>query len=194
MAFRDWEEIAALPLPIRGKTYHVKPMTAAAMARVLEAREATKQHLAALADAAERDVEPPPPSGALMGDGEFHRLALGDAYHEMVTDLGAKDPAIVRAAMVALADAEHGRQIAERLWEEGPSPEALAAEITAAIQTMQTNQAMTTSTRSRRTASGNGTRSRASTSATKASRSTSSKATRAKAARSSGRTSSPPPS
>jgi len=131
MPFRDWDEVTALPLPIRGKTYRVPPMSAAAVLRYTVVREAIEKYLADLKDIPEGAEAPEVPPEARLSDEELFEITLGPLLTEMRAD-GVPEAAIIRAALVVIADEREGRDVAEYLWEHGPSPEALAASMQAA--------------------------------------------------------------
>jgi len=131
MPFRDWDEVTALPLPIRGKTYVVPPMSAAALLRHNVVREAIEKYLADVKDLPDGAEWPEVPAAGRMSDEEFFEITLGPVLAEMRAD-GVPEAAIIRASLVVLADAREGRDVAEYLWEHGPSPEGLAASMEAA--------------------------------------------------------------
>jgi hypothetical protein len=141
MPLKAFEDFAPEPLafPIGGKVYTAKLVGMSdglRLQRVLEGK-----------DDSLNDVEPE----------VLWRMVLGDAWDEMMAD-NVPVEAASRAALAALADFQYGRNEAERVWEAGISPEALAARAAA-------NQKA--STPSTRTGGAGKTRSRASSSGTR---------------------------
>lgn len=139
---RDLDDIIGndlLELPIRGKTYRIPPMGYQDGLRLKMAAEA--------------------PEGA---DGpsneEMLRLPLGPVLDEMRAD-NVPEAWILRAALTATAEAMAGRKVAELTWENGPDPEALAAQVAAMTGGQATNRATRRAAASttRKRASGTGT-------------------------------------
>lgn len=153
MALRAYEEIAPDPLafPIGGKTYVVAQpgyLTGLKLQQLV---------------AGDLDVE-----AEFGNDAEgLWRLILGPTFEQMRKD-NVPGEALARAAFTALTDYKFGRTAAEKVWETGIDPKALAS----AMQQMATKPPSSTapkakgSTRSRSTASASGTRKPASTSRT----------------------------
>lgn len=149
MPLKAYEEFAPEPLtfPIGGKLYELPPLDYRLGLRL-------QQILAGEDDSLD---------GAKGED--LFRLVLGSLWDEMKTD-GVPLDAMNRAGFAALADYQYGRAMAEKVWENGLDPEALAAALTAAApkgrkrpadrKTRSTPTAAASSTRSR--ASGSGTR------------------------------------
>lgn len=126
---RNLDEILAdtyLALPIGAKTYRIKPIGYLDELRIKAATTQTAAAIQALADGE-------PPGEPAMSDDEFLALVLGDALAEMRAD-NLSSAVILRAAFTAHAYSTHGQEVAEQLWENGPSPEALAASVQAAAQ------------------------------------------------------------
>jgi hypothetical protein len=106
--FKDYSELAdPLKLPINGKTYTVSAVGLADGIKLMAVFSG------------EEDAPTIP-------DEEFNRILLGSAYEEMLAD-NVPGPAVVRAALTALADFQKGRATAEILWETGGDPKALTA-------------------------------------------------------------------
>jgi hypothetical protein len=106
--FKDYSELVEpLVLPIAGKQYTIPPVGAA---------DGIRFNLA---------VDPTTNTATSISDDEFMRMFLGDALDEMVAD-NVPSPAMMRAAMTALADFQRGRSVAEVVWETGADPKALA--------------------------------------------------------------------
>lgn len=158
MALKPWSEVCPEPLafPIGGKVY-VVPELGKDDGIKLQYVLAGKDH--------SLDGEDPEVGW---------RLVMGPVWDEMAAD-GVSSLAMSRAAFAALADLTQGRAAAEKVWESGIDPEALAA----AMAATQTNP----QTRSSSTAAVTKTRSRASTSGTRTSRKNS-PAAKARASRS----------
>jgi hypothetical protein len=106
--FKDYSELAdPLVLPINGKTYTIPAVGLADGIKLMAVFSG------------EEDAPTIP-------DEEFNRILLGSAYEEMLAD-NVPGPAVVRAALTALADFQKGRATAEILWETGGDPKALTA-------------------------------------------------------------------
>lgn len=155
MPLKAYEEFAQEPLtfPISGKAYVVPPLGFAdgiRLQRILAGDDDT------LDDAPAE---------------EGWRLVLGSAFDEMVADKVPME-ALARAGFTAMTDFQFGREQAERVWEAGLDPKALADAVTAATK------AVADSTPSRSTGAANATRKRASSTGT-----TSQKATKRTAAK-----------
>ena len=155
MPLKAYEEFAQEPLafPIGGKVYTVPPLGFAdgiRLQRVLAGDDDT------LDDAPAE---------------EGWRLVLGSAFDEMVADKVPME-ALARAGFTAMTDFQFGREQAERVWEAGLDPKALADAVAAATK------AVADSTPSRSTGAANATRKRASSTGT-----TSQKATKRTAAK-----------
>ena len=160
MPLKAYEEFAQEPLafPVGGKVYVVPPLgftDGIRLQRVLAGEDDS------LTDAPAEDG---------------WRLVLGSAFDEMVAD---KVPieAIARAGFTAMTDFQFGREQAERVWEAGLDPKALAAAVTAAREALDKG-----STPSSSTGAANGTRKRASSTTTSSPKTT--KRTAAKARKS----------
>lgn len=141
MPLKAYEDFAPEPLafPISGKMY-VAPQIGVADGLLLQRAIEGKDD--SLNDA--------PPE-------VLWRKVLGAAWDEMMAD-NVPIEAASRAALAALADFQYGRSEAERVWEAGISPEALAARVAASRQE---------STPSTRTGGAGKTQRRASTSGTR---------------------------
>lgn len=106
MAFKEYFDLVPrLELPIRGKTYEIPPVSFEDLARWRAYREKV---------AAGKTIA----KAKQITDDEFTRLFLGSVRDDMVAD-GASWRAVVHAAATAMADAEQGREVAERVWD-GP--------------------------------------------------------------------------
>lgn len=116
MPFKEYEEFVAPPLqlPIRGKTYEIPPVSAEFGLEMLGALEGEEV------------------GGTAR---QFWARLLGDAGVQMLAD-GVPYAAYDRAALAALIDFNSGREAAEKVWESGLPPEALAATM-AAIREQQ---------------------------------------------------------
>lgn len=114
MPLKAYEEFAKEPLgfPIAGKVYTVPALgfTDGILLQRIVAGEQT-----AFTDAPVEDG---------------WKLVLGSAFDDMVTDKVPME-AIARAGFAAMADFQFGREAAERVWESGLDPKALAAAVTA---------------------------------------------------------------
>ncbi|MGW2062807.1 DUF7426 family protein [Streptomyces sp. NPDC001937] len=106
-----------LSLPIKGRTYVVEAPSAeiglrtqAIVQAAAIAQDGGRANERVLADAAERDL---------------YADLLGDAYDEMVAD-GVKWPALKHAALTAMVWVVHSREQAERFWNSGGDPKAMA--------------------------------------------------------------------
>lgn len=108
MTFKDYTEFTAGPLrlPINGKVYEV-PEVGYQAGLLLQRLEADGD------DAPE-----------LTGE-EQNRLLMGPVLDEMIAD-GVPAKAIERAILTCLTDYRLGRELAEKVWEVGLNPEALA--------------------------------------------------------------------
>jgi hypothetical protein len=125
--FPDYNEVVEpLVLPINGKKYTIAPISLDDGVKLLEG----------LAP----DTKEP------LTDEEFYRLMLGDVLDEMRAD-NVKKEAISRAAKVALADHQRGRDTAFVFWKTGGDPKALRELVAAALEastSMTTDEANTT--------------------------------------------------
>jgi hypothetical protein len=188
MPLKDWAEIARndLVLPILGENYTIPPLGYLDELRIRESQKAAAEWMSARDAAVEKGEDPPDrPEG--IDDETFLKMVLGGALKQMRDD-NVPGVAILHAASVAHTAALHGRPAAEALWEKGMDPEALAAEMAAFRENLQSSK---DSTPSPSTASASKTRSRASTTATTSRPATRPrKAAAKKAGRSSGTTSS----
>ena len=144
MPLKAFEDFAPEPLafPIRGKTYTAPPV---GMAEGIRLQQIVSGKDDSLTDAA---------PDALW------RLVMGSAWDEMLAD-NVPAEAASRAAFAALTDFQFGREMAERVWESGLSPEALAAR-----EAASSSQPAPDSTRSKSTGGARKTRKRASTTGT----------------------------
>lgn len=151
MPLKPYEEFAPEPLafPIGSKLYVLPPLDYRLGLRL--------QQILAGDDDSLNDAK---------GEDLF-QLVLGPLWDEMKAD-GVPLEAMQRAGFVALADYQYGRAMAEKVWENGLDPEALAAALTAAASTGR-KQPADRKTRSTPTAGAARTRSRASGSGTKTS-------------------------
>ena len=159
MPLKAYEEFAQEPLafPISGKVYVVPPLgftDGVRLQRVLAGEDDSLNNAPAE---------------------EGWRLILGTAWDEMVAD-NVPIEAIARAGFTAMTDFQFGREQAERVWEAGLDPKALAEAVTAA------REQLTGLTPSPSTGAANGTRKRASTTTTSSRKTT--KRTAAKARKS----------
>jgi hypothetical protein len=143
MALKAFEDFGPEPLafPIGGKTYTAPLVGMREGIRLQEAIEGRST-----------DLENEPPE-------VLWRLVLGPVWDEMLTD-NVPVEAASRAALAALADFQHGRAVAERVWESGIDPESLAAATAANRKQRRASQ------RSSSTGAARKTRSRASTTGT----------------------------
>jgi hypothetical protein len=146
MAFKDFREFAdPLRLPINGKTYEVPPVPARLGIQLLGLAKGD-------------DV----PELASLSGMDLWQALLGSAWDEMVAD-DVPMSAIARAGLVALADYQQGRAVAEVVWEGGIDPERMAAQVAATLKdstpSTTTDEASSTPTQ----ASTSGTTSRRST-------------------------------
>jgi hypothetical protein len=122
MTFNDWQDTAnvdPLTLPIRDRDgvrreYTIPPL---GYLDAIKLREETDR------------IREDGPAAATMSNEEFLRIILGGQLQAMRDD-NVPPQAIVHAATVAHTDAFSGREAAEKLWNEGPDPEALAAALT----------------------------------------------------------------
>jgi hypothetical protein len=120
MPLKAYEEFAQEPLafPIGGKVYTVPPLgftTGIRLQRVL---------------AGEDDSLNDAPAE------EGWRLVLGPVWDQMIADEVPME-AMVRAAFAAMTDFQFGREQAERVWEAGLDPKALAEAVMNARQTLE---------------------------------------------------------
>lgn len=106
MSFKAYEDFAAGPMrfPIAGKTYTVPEVSYEAGLTLQKVQAG--------------DDTPLPAE-------EQWRLLLGPAYDEMVAD-NIPVKALERVILTCLTDYRLGREIAEKVWEAGLDPEALA--------------------------------------------------------------------
>lgn len=108
--FEDYNKLAdPLKLPINGKMYTIPEVGAA-------------DGIKFTTSVGEEDT-------AALSDEEFFTMFLGPAYAEMVAD-NVPGPAIIRAAMTALADFQRGRATAEVMWATGGDPKAVEQYLT----------------------------------------------------------------
>lgn len=144
MPLKAFEDFGPEPLgfPIGGKVYTAPLIGMREGIRLQEAIEGR----------AKDDLEDQPPE-------VLWRLVLGPVWDEMMTD-NVPVEAASRAALTALADFQYGRAVAERVWESGIDPEALAASTAANRKQRRASQ------RSNGTDAARKTRSRASTTGT----------------------------
>jgi hypothetical protein len=121
MAFKDWQD-----------TGNVSPLTLPIRDRDGQRREYTIPPLGYLDGIKLREEVARIASGepGEMSNEEFLKMILGGQLQQMRDD-NVPPSAIVHAASVAHVDALHGRTAAEKLWNEGPDPEALAAAMAA---------------------------------------------------------------
>jgi hypothetical protein len=106
--FKDYSELVdPLVLPIGGKEYTIPPVGAADGIRFATS------------------IDPNLPDAEPISDDEFMTMFLGPAYDDMLAD-NVPSPAMMRAAMTALAEHQRGRSVAEVVWETGADPKALA--------------------------------------------------------------------
>ena len=147
MSFKPYEPTPPLVFPVAGKEYTVVPIDERDFTEGLRWQQIFG------------GAEPEPPNA------DQPKLVLGTIFDEMVKD-GVPINAIARAAFATLTDYRLGRSAAEKAWESGIDPEALAA----AVAASQTTPAPTPSTP---TAAVARTRTQASTSGTRTSRTTS---------------------
>jgi hypothetical protein len=144
MPLKAYEEFAQEPLtfPISGKAYVVPPLGFTDGIRLQRVLAGEDESL----------------NNAPAEDG--WRLVLGPAFDEMVADKVPLE-AIARAGFTAMTDFQFGREQAERVWEAGLDPKALAEAVTAAREALDE-----ASTQSSSTGAANGTRKRASSTGT----------------------------
>jgi hypothetical protein len=97
------------------------------------------------------------------------KMILGDVFDEMIAD-GCSATSIARASFATLTDYRLGRGAAEKAWESGINPEALAAAMAATPSTPTPTPSTSTAAAAKtpRRASGNGTRTSRPTSKAKA--------------------------
>jgi hypothetical protein len=143
MPLKAYEEFAQEPLafPIGGKVYTVPPLgfrDGILLQRIISGESVELN---------DRPVE----------DG--WKLILGDVFDEMVADKVPMD-AIARAGFTAMTDFQFGREAAERVWESGLDPKALAEAVTQAQAALPGSQPSSSTGAARKT------RSRASTTGT----------------------------
>jgi hypothetical protein len=160
MPLKAYEEFAQEPLtfPIGGKEYVTPPLGFTDGIRL--------QRVLAGEDESLNDAPAE----------EGWRLVLGTAFDEMVADKVPLE-AIARAGFTAMTDFQFGREQAERVWEAGLDPKALADAVTAARKELDK-----VSKQSSSTGAASGTRKRASTTGTSSPKTT--KRTAAKARKS----------
>ena len=141
MPLKAFEDFAPEPLafPIGGKVYTAKLVGMADGLRLQRVIEGKDDSLSK----AEPEV--------------LWRMVLGDAWDEMMAD-NVPIEAASRAALAALADFQFGRAEAERVWEAGISPEALAARAAASRQESTPSTRTGGAAKTRRRASTSGTR------------------------------------
>lgn len=183
MALIDWEQTILgqpLTIPVRGKTYPVPELgwlgaqqLREEFARIADQRRliedearAAKGEERQLDDAERKRIMADPPK---LDDEGYLRLLLGGSLAQMRAD-DVPPSAILHAARCAHTDALKGRDAAEKLWNEGPDPEAVAAEkaaLASLITSLSTPRPARSSSMKRpaSTASTNSPRSRASRSA-----------------------------
>ena len=113
-AYEDWRP-EPLAFPIAGKVYEVPPLpweSGLRLTEILNGSEITE----------DADTQ--------------NRLLMGDVWDQMLTD-GVPLEALSRAALTCLVDFRMGREAAERVWESGLTPEALAPSMGAKTTTPQ---------------------------------------------------------
>jgi|SRR5690348_3939081 len=113
-AYEDWRP-EPLVFPIGGRTYEVPALSWEAGVRLTK-----------IMDGGEITEEPE----------AQNRLLMGDVWDQMLTD-GVPLEALSRAALTCLVDFRMGREAAERVWESGLTPEALAPSMGAKTTTPQ---------------------------------------------------------
>lgn len=148
MPLKAYEEFAQEPLafPIGGKSYVVPPLgftDGIRLQRILIGQDES------LNDA--------PPEAAW-------ELILGSAFEEMCADKVPME-AVARAGFTAMTDFQFGREQAERVWESGLDPKALADAIRGAEKQLASQRSNSTGAarRTRTRASSTGTTSRPTT-------------------------------
>ena len=113
-AYEDWRP-EPLAFPIGGKVYEVAPLpweSGVRLTEILNGDEITE------------DAE------------TQNRLLMGDTWDQMRAD-NVPAEALSRAALTCLVDFRMGRETAEKVWESGLSPEALAPSMGATQTTTQ---------------------------------------------------------
>jgi len=143
MPLREYDEFAEEPLTfvVHGKEYPVPPLgyrEGILLQRTLSGEDDT------LIDAPAEDG---------------WKLVLGPVFDQMVAD-NVPSQAIARAGFAAMADFQFGREAAEKVWEGGLDPKALAESVQKALEKYRV------STPSPSTGAARKTRSRASTTGT----------------------------
>jgi hypothetical protein len=107
MPFPDYFDLVEpLILPIRGKQYRIRAVSALDMARWTKFRADVAPRLQAGETVSDDER---------ISDDEFYRMFLGDALDEMRAD-GVLPAVILHAARTAHTDALHGREVAETVW------------------------------------------------------------------------------
>jgi len=160
MPLKAFEEFAPEPLifPVNGKQYTIPPvgyLTGIRLSGILAGTDHTM-------DKADSDA--------------FWEFVLGDVWAQMKAD-NAPIEAMSRVGFATLTDFKLGREAAEKVWESGIPPEALAAAMAASQETEPPTQPSTVAALK--------TQSRASSSGTSSRRTSTRKATaKAKASRS----------
>ena len=107
----DWAELGGVKLPIGGKVYALRPVSAELGPRlqVLMSAGVTLGRGGELADDDKQVLDD-------MAEQEMYRDLLGPAYDEMTAD-GVPWSALKHAAMTVLVDATVDRDTAEKYWE-----------------------------------------------------------------------------
>lgn len=145
MPFKDYYEVIdPLELPIRGKIYRIPAVPFKDMER-------WKRYRAALAAGSVPDDEK-------LTNEDFYRLFLGPVHDEFMAD-GVHPDVAAHAVATALAEAEFGREYAEKVWA-NPGPKVSTPQPTVPEKGKG-------STRSRSTAAASTTKRPARTSGTK---------------------------
>jgi hypothetical protein len=145
MPFKGYDEVAKEPivLPIHGKEYTLPEVKIADGIRFNEVLSGLRN-------------EP-------LSDLEFMRTFLGDTYDQMLAD-NIPAPAVMRAALTAVADWQAGRAAAEIIWDTDASPKGLTELVESLLPNRKARRA------SKPTGAATTTKPRASTSGTKTSR------------------------
>ena len=135
---QDYQDFDRDPLkiPIRGKVYEIPELGAKDGARIR--------------------LEQDPKTAKGMTSEELRRIVLGSALKQMIAD-NVPQPAIGRALMAAITDAERGRTAAELMWNTGGDPKAITETVKTLISETSTSTDEDSTTNS--PASTNGTKS-----------------------------------